>query len=211
MTRATPAWSRAEAIPWGHDPGPFAGCPATRQTVGGPGRVHSFFILCKKSTKNQKQMFIFYVSLTLYKLFDNCRAENNGVFSDSCYFCNLSVCRTRCVAGESERCLCPHQDVRSLPEVVPCLQNLPYYSSFGVLSGSGPKSQWDPWPMALVGPRLTEWPAAIGGTTCGYWCGSQLLTWPGAILGTRGCRWDPPWLTAQPVVVGVARGCPWDP
>lgn len=41
--------------------------------------MHSFFILCKKNTKNQKQMFIFYVSLILYKLFNNCQAENSRV------------------------------------------------------------------------------------------------------------------------------------
>lgn len=62
--------------------------------------MHSFFILCKKQNqKNKKQMFIFYVSLTLYKLFNGCQAENNGVFSDHCYFCKVSV-SARTVAGE---------------------------------------------------------------------------------------------------------------
>lgn len=150
-------------------------------------------LFCVKNTKNQKQMFIFYVSLTLYKLFEDCQAGNNGVFSGSCYFCNVSVCHTR-VSGESKGCVCPHQIVCLLPEVVHCLQNLPHYSSFGVLSGSRPKSQWDPWllawPMALVGPWLSVWPVAFGGTTQGYWRGPWhwwdlwLTEWPVAIGGT---------------------------
>ena len=140
-------------------------------------------------------MFIFYVSLTLYKLFDDRQAENNGVFSDSCYFCNVSVCRTRCVAGESKGCLCPHQIVCSLAEVVHCLQNLPYYSSFGVLGGSRPKSQWDlwllMWPMALVGqPTAVGVPHGIGGTR--------------GDTTARGRRWDHPWLLAWLVVVDMA-------
>lgn len=52
-----------------------------------------------KTTKTKKQMFIFYVSLNLYKLFSDCQTENNGVFSDCCYFCKVFVC-PRCVAGE---------------------------------------------------------------------------------------------------------------
>lgn len=40
-------------------------------------------------------MFIFYVSLALYKLFGECQAETNGVFLESCYFCNVARCRTR--------------------------------------------------------------------------------------------------------------------
>lgn len=50
----------------------------------------------KNKTKNKKQMFIFYVSLTLYKLFSGCQAENNGVFSDHCYFCTVSRVHTHC-------------------------------------------------------------------------------------------------------------------
>lgn len=110
--------------------------------------MHSFFILCKKNTKNQKQMFIFYVSLALYKLFGNCQVENKGVFSDSCYFCNVSVCRARCAAGKGVVC----SPSCSFPEVVPCLQSLPFYSLLGVLRGSWPKSWWDPWPTVLMGP-----------------------------------------------------------
>lgn len=65
--------------------------------------MHSFFILCKKekTPKAKKQMFIFYVSLALYKLFDNCQAENNGVFLESCYFCNVPVCCT-CACGRRQ-------------------------------------------------------------------------------------------------------------
>lgn len=66
----------------------------------------------KNKTKTKKQMFIFYVSLTLYKLFNGCQAENNGVFSDHCYFCKVSA-SARTVAGEQGVCMCvcvcPHQ------------------------------------------------------------------------------------------------------
>lgn len=59
----------------------------------------------KNKTKNKKQMFIFYVSLTLYKLFNGCQAENNGVFSDHCYFCKVSM-SARTVAGEQGGRVC---------------------------------------------------------------------------------------------------------
>lgn len=98
--------------------------------------MHSFFILCKKTTKNKK-MFIFYVSLTLYKLFNNCQSENKGVFSESCYFCKVCVAR----AVWQERAGCVPQVVWPLsPEAVCCLQNLLFYSSLGFLYGSRPKS-----------------------------------------------------------------------
>lgn len=49
--------------------------------------MHSFFILCKKQNqKNKKQMFIFYVSLTLYKLFSGCQAENKRSILGSLLF-----------------------------------------------------------------------------------------------------------------------------
>jgi hypothetical protein len=44
-------------------------------------------------------MFIFYVSLTLYKLFSNCQAENNGVFSIIAIFVKC-LCVPRTVAGK---------------------------------------------------------------------------------------------------------------
>lgn len=62
--------------------------------------MRRFFILCRK-TKNQKRMFIFYVSLTLCKLFDSCQAEGKGASSGSCYFCIVPVCGTCRVAGEA--------------------------------------------------------------------------------------------------------------
>lgn len=146
--------------------------------------MHSFFILCKKKkkkkpTENQKQRFIFYVSLTLYKLFDDRQAENNGVFSDSCYFCNVSVCRTGCVAGGSEGCPCPHQVVCLLPEVVHCLQNLPYYSSFGV--------QW----------LQAKEPAGPGAAGVAHGVGAA-----------RGCGWHLWWSVGLEVLAGAVGGPP---
>lgn len=84
--------------------------------------MHSFFILCK-NTKNKNQMFIFYVSLTLYKLFDSCQAEDNGVFLDSCYFCKVPGHRTcRVVGGQ----VCVLAIVcRLCPGAAHCLQQLP--------------------------------------------------------------------------------------
>lgn len=104
------------------------------------------------------------------------------------------------------------------PEVVHCLQNLPFYSSLGVLSGSRPKSQWDPWlsvgpPWVTAGP--TVWPMAVGGTTRGCQCGPWLLVCPEAVFGSHGCPWDHPWLTVWPeavvgtVMFSVASGCWW--
>lgn len=122
----------------GRDPGPSVGAMPSAGP-GGQGHVHSFFILCKKTTKNKKQMFIFYVSLTLYKLFSNCQAENNGVFSDSCYFCKVSVRGTRCAAGESKGCLRPHQIVAFVTRGCALFTESSFYSSLGFLCGSRPK------------------------------------------------------------------------
>lgn len=170
-------------------------------------------------------MFIFYVSLTLYKLFGDCPAENSGVFSDTCYFCNVSVCGTRCVAGERRGCLCPHQVVCYHGGA---LFTESYYSSFGVsvapgqrASGTlgcwrGPWRRWDPW--------LTEWPVVVGvaggvGGTGGvrvvrgvWWDNPRLLVWPGASVGPvvdsvacgRRCG---PRLSVGPVLCGTASGC----
>ena len=125
--------------------------------------MHSFFILCKKkNTKSKKQMFIFYVSLTLYKLLDNCQEENNGVFSDSCYFCNVSVCRTRRVAGKSKDVCALTKSLSVCSQRWCTVYRIFLYSSLGVLSGSRPKSQWDPWlsvgpPEADSGTRGSQW------------------------------------------------------
>lgn len=69
--------------------------------------MHSFFILYKKTHQNPKTNVYFLCFFILYKLFDDCQAENNGAFSDSCYFCNVPVCRTCRAAGEIQGCLCP--------------------------------------------------------------------------------------------------------
>lgn len=145
-------------------------------------------------------MFIFYISLTLYKLFNNCQVESKGVFLDSCYFCNVSMRCGRRVAGKgvvfSPNCL--------FPEVVPCLQNLPFYSSLGVLRGSRPKSLWGPWPMVFMGPVASVWPMAVDGTTWGRQRGLWLFGGT-----THGCR-VAQWLLVGPSVAdSVARGCWW--
>lgn len=89
----------------------------------------------KNKTKNKKQMFIFYVSLTLYKLFNGCQAENNGVFSDHCYFCKVSV-SARTVAGEQGVLVFSPNRIMFVSTGCRCLQNLLFYSSFEFLSGS---------------------------------------------------------------------------
>lgn len=42
-------------------------------------------LFCVKNTKNKKQMFIFYFSFTLYKLFDNCQRETVGILGESLF------------------------------------------------------------------------------------------------------------------------------
>lgn len=49
-------------------------------------------------------MFIFYVSLTLYKLFGNCQAENGEASRIVAIFVPFPA-DARCVAGESGGCL----------------------------------------------------------------------------------------------------------
>lgn len=88
----------------------------------------------KNKTKNKKQMFIFYVSLTLYKLFNGCQAENNGVFSDHCYFCKVFV-SARTVAGEQGVFVFSPNRIMFVTTGCRCLQNLLFYSSFEFLSG----------------------------------------------------------------------------
>lgn len=119
MRHTEPARTRAgpPAGPGPRDPLPGA-TPPTDQEAEAVCIVSLFCV--KKNTKNQKQMFIFYISLTLYKLFNNCQVESKGVFLDSCYFCNVSMRCGRRVAGKgvvfSPNCL--------FPEVVPFRQFL---------------------------------------------------------------------------------------
>lgn len=91
-----------------------------------------FLYFVVKNTKNKKQMFIFYVPFTLYKLFDNV-SGNNGVFWDSRYFCTAP-------AWPEAALVPPWPAVSALsPEVVHVyrifLDSLPGYS------GARPKSQ----------------------------------------------------------------------
>lgn len=172
----------------------------------------------KNKTKTKKQMFIFYVSLTLYKLFNGCQAENNGVFSDHCYFCKVSA-SARTVAGEQGVCMCvcvssPNR-IMFVTTGRRCLQNLLFYSSFGFLSSSRPKSPRDLWAGLWLSVRsvafsvargsqwdlwLTAWPEAVSGTVA--------VVLAVALSGTCGCPWYP-WQLARPVDVSGTCGCQW--
>lgn len=116
--------------------------------------MHSFFILCKKNTKNQKQMFIFYVSLTLYKLFGNCQVDNGGVLSDSCYFCNISVPAPAAWQGRERGCVLTEWsnagDLRwcAVYRIFLCIPHLGFSVAPGQRANGtrGPWCQWDLWP-----------------------------------------------------------------
>lgn len=123
-------------------------------------------------------MFIFYVSVALYKLFGNCQAENNCEFLESCYFCNVPVCRARVCGRRQQGGVSSPGPWTFVPEVARCLQNLPL-SLIWVRRGSRPKSRWD--------PRRPAWPVAAGGS-----CGGS---------GAGGRQWGPWWL-AWPEAAG---------
>lgn len=123
-------------------------------------------------------MFIFYVSVALYKLFGNCQAENSGEFLESCYFCNVPVGRTRGCGRRQQGGVSSPGPWTFVPEVARCLQNLPLFLIW-VRRGSRPKSRWD--------PRRPAWPAAAGGS-----CGGS---------GAGGRQWGP-WWSAWPEAAG---------
>lgn len=156
-------------------------------------------------------MFIFYVSLTLYKLFNGCQAENNGVFSDHRYFCKVSV-SARTVAGEQGVVVFSPNRIMFVTTGCRCLQNLLFYSSFGFLSGLRPKSPEDLWAGLWLSVRsvafsvahgsqwdlwLTVWPEAVS------WTVAVVLAV--ALSGTCGCPWHP-WQVAWPVDVSGTCG-----
>lgn len=148
--------------------------------------MHSLFCV-KKPPKTKNKCFIFYVSLTLYKLFGNCQAENGGAFSDSCYFCTVSGGRRPRGRGE-QRVSCAHQAVeRWLPVAVCCLQSSCVFLTWG--------SQWlqAKEPVGLMAH-------GVDGTR-GRPCGPRLLVGPPvAVRVAPGCVCGL-WLTMAPVVV----------
>lgn len=162
----------------------------------------------KNKTKNKKQMFIFYVSLTLYKLFNGCQAENNGVFSDHCYFCNVSV-SARTVAGEQGVFVFSPNRIMFVTTGCRCLQNLLFYSSFGFLSGLRPKSPQNLWAGLWLSVRSVAF-----SVTHGSWWDLWLTVWPEAVSrtvavvlavalsGTCG-NWPGLWMSVGPVVARV--------
>lgn len=117
-------------------------------------------LFCVKKTTKNKKMFIFYISLTLYKLFDDCQAENSGVFSDSCYFCKVCVAR----AVWQERAACSPGGMALVTRGCVLFTESSFLFLTWVSLWLQTKEPMRPW--------LSAWPLAI------YLCGLWLLLGP---------------------------------
>lgn len=114
-------------------------------------------LFCVKKQNNQKQknqMFIFYVSLTLCKLLSDCQEKNNGVFSDHCYFCKVSVCAH--AVAESRECVLSPDRVMFVTRTVTVYRIFFFIPHLGFSVAPGQKAHetcgWQHGPWLSEGP-----------------------------------------------------------